>query len=283
VHSVAMTVVARNYKNLRLAKLRKARECEQVAAVCYRVRRGALEFLLVQTRGSRRWTFPKGKAEAGLTHAQAAAIEAFEEAGVHGRMEEASFVRYFSRSKSVARGIAVSAHLCEVLRLSTPKECNRNRTWFSAREAKDRLREGRGDEDAAEFARVIGRASTRIERLRGGSGAVANVDQAVRSAIVRGGMERDALQRVQFEAGDARLQTLLTTNDRRRIGPSRQVVSSRIGGRPAVGYGEVLEFSSQRRIDPRPKLLSDAGSQKPRPVSARNAETRTGHPRDSER
>ena len=47
----------------------------------------------MRTRGGR-WTFPKGRVESGLTHAQAAALEAFEEAGVHGRIEEAAFARY---------------------------------------------------------------------------------------------------------------------------------------------------------------------------------------------
>ena len=79
---------------MRLSQLRKLCECEQVAAVCYRVKKGSVEFLLVRTRGGGRWTFPKGSTEAGLTHAQAAALEAFEEAGVHGRIEEASFARY---------------------------------------------------------------------------------------------------------------------------------------------------------------------------------------------
>src|SRR5215467_11712748 len=76
-----------------LSQLRKMRNSVQVAAVCYRVNGKDIEFLLVQTGGGR-WTFPKGSAEPGLTHAQAAALEAFEEAGVHGRMEEASFARY---------------------------------------------------------------------------------------------------------------------------------------------------------------------------------------------
>jgi ADP-ribose pyrophosphatase YjhB (NUDIX family) len=80
------------------------RGCEQVAAVCYRARGGAIEFLPVQTRGGR-WTFPKGSAEPGLTHAQAAAVEAFEEAGVHGRMEEASFARYVRRKRRRKRPI----------------------------------------------------------------------------------------------------------------------------------------------------------------------------------
>src|SRR5271165_1266871 len=86
-------------KFFRLSQLRKLRGCDQVAAVCYRVRRSDIEFLLVRTN-SGHWTFPKGKAEPGLTHAQAAALEAFEEAGVHGRMEEASFARYVRRKRA---------------------------------------------------------------------------------------------------------------------------------------------------------------------------------------
>ena len=66
-------------KFVRLAELRRLKKCEQVAAVCYRVRMGVIEFLLVQT-GKGRWIFPKGGVEPGLTHAQAAALEAFEEA-----------------------------------------------------------------------------------------------------------------------------------------------------------------------------------------------------------
>src|ERR1700680_5269313 len=81
---------------IRLARLRKLRACKQVAAVCYRVRKAEIEFLLVQTRNGR-WTFPKGSAEPGLTHAQAAALAPFEDAGAPGRMEEASFAQYIRR------------------------------------------------------------------------------------------------------------------------------------------------------------------------------------------
>src|SRR5712691_9580939 len=129
-------------KFFRLAQLRKLRRCEQVAAICFRARGSGIEFLLVQTRKGR-WIFPKGSAEPGLTHAQAAALEAFEEAGVHGRMEEASFARYVQRKRegnSTAVELAVNAHLCEVLRLDPPQEPKRNRTWFSTEETKRRLR-----------------------------------------------------------------------------------------------------------------------------------------------
>ena len=52
----------------------------QVAAICYRRRGTAIEFLLVNTNGGNKWTFPKGSTEARLSHSQAAEREAAEEA-----------------------------------------------------------------------------------------------------------------------------------------------------------------------------------------------------------
>lgn len=163
-------------KFFRLSQLRRLRGCEQVAAICYRLRRGEIEFLLVRTN-SGHWTFPKGSAEPGLTHAQAAALEAFEEAGVHGRMEEASFTRYIrrkrtgnsaARSAKIKKDLVIQAHLCEVLRLDVPQEPDRDPTWFTAEKAKQRLREDRTPDYAAELARVVDRAVTRVQRLRSG-------------------------------------------------------------------------------------------------------------------
>src|SRR5271169_2973372 len=96
-HTLSARVYRPSARLVRLSQLRKLCECEQVAAVCYRLRGDGIEFLLVRTRGGGRWTFPKGSAEPGLTHAQAAALEAFEEAGVHGRIEEAPFAQYCRR------------------------------------------------------------------------------------------------------------------------------------------------------------------------------------------
>lgn len=186
-------------KFVRLAELRKLKECDQVAAVCYRVRDGGVEFLLVRTRKGR-WIFPKGSAEPGLSHAQAAALEAFEEAGVHGRMEEASFTRYVRRRRGVVRNSAarvaakesvVDAHLCEVLRLVPPQELDRNPTWFSAEKAKRRLREDRTTDFGSELARVVDRAVSRIRRAR-----VRN-PPAVRDLPTQGPQVR-GLHRVQF-------------------------------------------------------------------------------------
>jgi 8-oxo-dGTP pyrophosphatase MutT (NUDIX family) len=188
-------------KFVRLAELRKLRECEQVAAVCYRVRGGEIEFLLVKT-GKGRWIFPKGSVEPGLTHAQAAALEAFEEAGVHGRMEEASFARYIRRrrresrhavGRSAEKESAVNAHLCEVLRLVPPQELGRNPTWFSPEKAKRHLLEHRTSDFGAELARVVDRAVSRIRRSSGRNAAAGrDLQPRIRS------LEGSGLQKVQF-------------------------------------------------------------------------------------
>jgi 8-oxo-dGTP pyrophosphatase MutT (NUDIX family) len=154
---------------VRLEHLRRLRGSEQVAAICYRLTKRGIKFLLVRTRGGR-WTFPKGSVESGLTHAQAAALEAFEEAGVHGRIEEAAFARYvrvkpaYDRHSSEIE-VIINAHLCEVARLSAPEEDGRNPTWLSAEKAKRRLRKERAEDYGDDLARIVDRAVARIQRI----------------------------------------------------------------------------------------------------------------------
>src|SRR5580700_3374030 len=244
-----------------LAHLRKLSECEQAAAVCYRVRGHGIEFLLVRTRGGGRWTFPKGSAEPGLTHAQAAALEAFEEAGVHGRIEEASFTGYVRRkrgegknyaSRSDEKEVAVKAYLCEVLRLSPPQESKRDRTWFSVEDARRLLREGHKNNGGAAFARVVDRAVARIQRLRGRIG-LAERPQADRAEPDRPQLhasQKDALQRVQFDFAETYgrgAEVSFTPHIRRRLGDMRRSSVPIVDGHPReVLQGEVLEFPHAR-------------------------------------
>lgn len=136
-----------------------------VAAVCYRLKGDEPEFLLVRTR-SGRWTFPKGGVDDDATHADAAAREAYEEAGVKGQIEHEPFHWYFHSKRERLRShrsmVPVQAHLCEVERLVVPKEDHRDPTWFKADKARRRLRENRSPELAGEVIEVIDRALTRI-------------------------------------------------------------------------------------------------------------------------
>lgn len=57
----------------------------QFGALIWRQRKDRLQVLLVKSRRSKRWIIPKGWPMHGETPVQAAAIEAWEEAGVKGR------------------------------------------------------------------------------------------------------------------------------------------------------------------------------------------------------
>jgi len=164
---------------------------EQVAAVCFRIRKRKLEFLLVRTRKGR-WTFPKGGVIHGLTHAQSAGLEAFEEAGVHGRIEEACFTSYTLRKRGNSSEALTHAHLCEVLRLETPQEANRTPTWFPPEQTLECLQERRTSDDARALARVVDRAVGRIRRLQANSRAGAD------------SLKADSLKKVRFEASETR-------------------------------------------------------------------------------
>lgn len=287
MHSIAMSDAARNSRGprltvarspigadhlstrrpfVRLAQLRKVRECEQVAAVCYRVRTRGIEFLLVRTRGRGRWTFPKGSTEPGLTHAQAAALEAFEEAGVHGRIEAASFARYVrsSGNPSAGKGLAVNAHLCEVVRLSRPKESNRNRTWFSVDEARKSLQDGRTRSERAAFARVIDRALARIgERQdRDGAGDRPQEERVQEDRLKQDrlpeALPKDALQKVQFDFAEAYGRMAgpsLMPYFRRQLSERRQTAVSAAAANRRVLQGQVLEFGARFSGDKKPKAL----------------------------
>ena len=135
----------------------------QVAAVCYRRVNSHAEFLLVNTNGGGKWTFPKGAPELRLSHSQAAEREAKEEAGASGIIEPRHFHIYI-HSKGVfwqAGGVqeyVVKAFLLDVRQTRRPEEDYRNPTWFDAEKARVILAKGREVKYAHELQTVIDRA-----------------------------------------------------------------------------------------------------------------------------
>lgn len=69
---------------------------QQTAALCFRYKKESaeIEVLIVTSRGSRNWIIPKGWPVKKKTLAESAAIEAFEEAGVRGKVLERAIGRY---------------------------------------------------------------------------------------------------------------------------------------------------------------------------------------------
>jgi 8-oxo-dGTP pyrophosphatase MutT (NUDIX family) len=144
----------------------------QVAAVCYRRQNSQVEFLLVNTNGGRKWTFPKGGPDPQLSQSQAAEREAREEAGVIGVIEPRHFHLYI-HSKGVfwqpggVQEYVVKAFLMEVRENGYPHEDSRNPTWFDAEETRIILAKGREVKYARELEAVVDRA---LEHLGNGAG-----------------------------------------------------------------------------------------------------------------
>jgi 8-oxo-dGTP pyrophosphatase MutT (NUDIX family) len=143
----------------------------QVAAICYRRTADSVEFLLVNTNGGAKWTFPKGAPERSMSHSQAAAREAFEEAGVRGEIEPRHFHLYLY-SKGVfwrppgVREFVVKAFLMEVEQTSHPHEPDRNPTWFLPENARKMLAKGREVKYAKEMQSIVDRALEEIGAVK---------------------------------------------------------------------------------------------------------------------
>ena len=141
----------------------------QIAAVCYRRTGAWVEFLLVRT-SSGRWTFPKGRLEDHLSLPEVAALEAFEEAGAMGDIDVRPLGTYLHRKESLrgclTKDVTVVAFLMRVTNTTLPLESHRKPRWFSVRDTKVRLSQGRRGRYRSDVEAVLQTAFQRIERSR---------------------------------------------------------------------------------------------------------------------
>lgn len=118
----------------------------QAAALCLRDRPTGPEVLLVRTLRLRQWVIPKGWPMKGKSLAQAAAIEAWEEAGVRGTVSETP-IGAFTYTKIKKSGLPVTCR-AQVYRLDVletantyPEARKRHRQWFPVAEAAEIVRD----------------------------------------------------------------------------------------------------------------------------------------------
>ena len=112
----------------------------QVAALCLRNGARGTEVLLIQTLTRKLWMIPKGWPMDGMTLAEAAAQEAWEEAGVRGRITTDP-VGAFTYTKIKSSGLPVQCR-AQVFRLDVtetsdtfPEANKRTRQWASPQKA----------------------------------------------------------------------------------------------------------------------------------------------------
>ena len=134
----------------------------QYAALCYRVRKKskALEILLITSRDTGRWVIPKGWPMQGKRAHEVAEREAYEEAGVKGRVQKtpAGFYLYKKRmDHGLKISVKVQVHALEVDDLCKhfPEEGVRKLEWVGYEEAASRVAEPTLKELILAFGRKV--------------------------------------------------------------------------------------------------------------------------------
>lgn len=118
----------------------------QFAALPYRFGKSGLKVLLVTSRDTGRWVIPKGWPIDGVSPARSAEIEAWEEAGVKGKISERC-AGIYTYNKELDTGIllpvVVAVFPLEVRTMegNYPERTQRERRWCSPKKAARRVQE----------------------------------------------------------------------------------------------------------------------------------------------
>ena len=113
----------------------------QYGALCYRVRKGKVQVLMITSRRTKRWIVPKGWPIDKVSASDTAATEAWEEAGVVGAVggDSIGFYTYVKEGENGAADVSC-ATLVYPLRVKSlknkfPERRERRRKWMSRKKA----------------------------------------------------------------------------------------------------------------------------------------------------
>lgn len=112
----------------------------QAGAIPFKYESGALRVLLITSRGAGKWVIPKGWIEPGASPAQAAAQEAYEEAGITGFIDETPLGAFTYRKRLGSGGrrpaiVDVFALRAEKQRKNWPERGERRCKWVDIQAA----------------------------------------------------------------------------------------------------------------------------------------------------
>jgi len=141
-----MSLFATKQQPLDMQGVGKDQMRTQFAALCYRMRAGEVEVLLITTRNTRRWIIPRGWPVHGATPCGAARTEAWEEAGAEGKMLNTcigiySYTKVMPDASRTPVMVAVFPMKVKTLKTKFPEAGQRKRGWFSLKKAAARVDE----------------------------------------------------------------------------------------------------------------------------------------------
>ncbi|WP_156453168.1 NUDIX hydrolase [Polycladidibacter stylochi] len=120
----------------------------QYAALPFRkLPNGTVEVLLITSRETKRWIIPKGWPMKNKSGAETAELEAYEEAGVKGQVQEHpigyyGYLKQREGKEPLACEVEVYGLKVRELVQEWPEKHERERKWFSLKEASQLVHEG---------------------------------------------------------------------------------------------------------------------------------------------
>lgn len=157
-----MSVHRSTYLPISVGRTQKRDMRSQFAALCYRIVKDKAQVLLITSRDSGRWIVPKGWPMDGKAPHEAAAVEAFEEAGVRGRVFD-HVLGMYSYEKALEDGemlpciVTLFPLKVQSLAQDFPEAGERRRKWFTPRKAANKV-------DEPELARILAQFDPRLAR-----------------------------------------------------------------------------------------------------------------------
>lgn len=142
----SMSLLRTQQKPISLGEAAKRDVRTQFAALPYRIVQDKVQVLLITSRNTKRWIIPKGWPMDGLTPAQSAAEEAYEEAGVRGKCINIC-IGVYSYNKDMGSGpdlpcLAMVFPLKVKQVLSNyPEKSERRRKWLPLKRAAEKIGE----------------------------------------------------------------------------------------------------------------------------------------------
>ena len=118
----------------------------QYAALPFRISKGEVEVLLVTSRDTRRWIIPKGWPKKNTAPHKLALLEAYEEAGIRGKIERDEighydYIKRLDGRHGVFCRVGVFPMKVKDELKSWPEKKQRERRWMSPAEAAERVEE----------------------------------------------------------------------------------------------------------------------------------------------
>lgn len=114
---------------------------KQAGVIPYRFVEGEIQVLLITSSNGKRWVIPKGWKELLETTAEAAAKEAWEEAGITGTIHTPAIGTYPNRKWGYHFPVEVFLMQVEAEHTTYPESTRRKRRWMSLPQAAQRIRE----------------------------------------------------------------------------------------------------------------------------------------------